>query len=299
MFFRATFICITFVGFVFPDAGAIELEKVPNDWQFHSDDHSLTSRVNEIDERFSTGVDTAQILMDELEYNTPVLNIPLNRSFRLMERGAPVCVINKIKSEEREQKYLFSLPLNFFQTQRLYKLANLPPIKQSFLDDNGAVLSISKLLQAYPNAAIVLPKNYSFGTRVDNDLSKIDEEQIIAITNQSFYARFMQLFVAKKADFALIFPYTINRNFGDDIPIQVRSYRISGNPDFVSGHAICPDTINGQRVITTVNQAIRNIYKNASFMQAHLDYLPSDNHPEFISKIQSSTGFAAKQALRH
>ena len=171
--------------------------------------------------------------------------------------------------------------------------------QQSFLDDNGAVLSISKLLQAYPNAAIVLPKNYSFGTRVDNDLSKIDEEQIIAITNQSFYARFMQLFVAKKADFALIFPYTINRNFGDDIPIQVRSYRISGNPDFVSGHAICPDTINGQRVITTVNQAIRNIYKNASFMQAHLDYLPSDNHPEFISKIQSSTGFAAKQALRH
>ena len=95
-------------------------------------------------------------------------------------------VFNKIKAPEREKNHLYSLPLSFFQTQRFYQLASLPPIEKEFLDEKGRILSISHVLETFPDSFIVLPEEYSFGERIDDDLKQVNREQILRIANNIY-----------------------------------------------------------------------------------------------------------------
>lgn len=242
----------------------------------HSDDVHLTSRVNLDRQAYSTSGDTAQLLVDAIGYKQPILNIPLVRSFNQMDSGSPVCVVNKIKNPERSNKYIFSLPLNFFQTQRLYQLSALEPIGSELLDENGAIKSLKNVLESYVDSAIVLPTTYSFGTRVDDELASLAGDKKVTLSNQTFYTRFMDLFSAGKADFALIFPASIYTQYGKSMPVDVRSYPISGNPRFVSGHILCSDTHAGNEFIVRVNKGIERLYQNPKYVKAHTDYLPSN-----------------------
>jgi uncharacterized protein (TIGR02285 family) len=242
---------------------------------FHTDDHNLTNRINQPHAPFSASVDTAQLLVDALGYDKPILEVSLKRSFQQIENGESVCVINKIKSAEREKKYTISLPLNFFQTQRLYQLSLLPPLAPELLNENGEIVSIHKVLDAYKASAIVLPETYSYGERVDDDLSKIDTKQVITLSNPTFFSRFTKIIAAGKADFALIFPASLYQSFGKTKPVEMRSYAIANNPKFVSGHVICGKTPEAFAFIEKVNEAIKSIYANPIFIEAHTKYLPA------------------------
>jgi len=231
-------------------------------------------------------VDTAQLLVDAIGYDKPVLEVSLRRSFQQIENGESVCVINKIKSAEREKKYTFSLPLNFFQTQQLYQLASLEPLAPELLNKNGEVVSIHKALKAFKASAIVLPETYSYGEQVDNDLSNIDDSQIITLSNPAFFSRFMKIISAGKADFALIFPASLYQSFGDTTPIKMRRYAIANNPKFVSGHVICGKTPEALAFIEKVNAAIKSIYTTPSFIDAHTKYLPVNSKKIIERAIQ-------------
>tara|TARA_B100001063_G_C16725376_1_gene536065 strand:- start:376 stop:1251 length:876 start_codon:yes stop_codon:yes gene_type:complete len=252
----------------------------------HTDDHHLTSRINQPHAPFSASVDTAQLLLDAIDYNKPILEVSLKRSFQQIENGESVCVINKIKSAEREKKYTISLPLNFFQTQKLYQLASLAPLAPELLNENGEVVSIQKALNAFKASAIVLPETYSFGERVDNDLSNIDDSQIITLSNSTFFTRFMKIISAGKADFALIFPASLYQSFGDTQPVEMRSYAIANNPKFVSGHMICGKTPESLAFIEKVNAAIKSIYSKPIFIEAHTKYLPVNSKQIIERAIQ-------------
>ncbi|MDO6565537.1 hypothetical protein Q4561_00565 [Alteromonas sp. 1_MG-2023] len=231
-------------------------------------------------------MDTAQLLLDAIDYNKPILEVSLKRSFQQIENGESVCVINKIKSAEREKKYTISLPLNFFQTQKLYQLASLAPLAPELLNENGEVVSIQKALNAFKASAIVLPETYSFGERVDNDLSNIDDSQIITLSNSTFFTRFMKIISAGKADFALIFPASLYQSFGDTQPVEMRSYAIANNPKFVSGHMICGKTPEALAFIEKVNAAIKSIYSKPIFIEAHTKYLPANSKQIIERAIQ-------------
>ena len=217
-----------------------------------------------------------------------VLHVPLVRSFAYMRQGKNVCVLNKIKSPEREQKHLYSLPLSFFQTQRFYQLASLPPIEKEFLDEKGRILSISRVIKAFPDSFIVLPEEYSFGERIDDDLKQVNREQILRIANNIYYSRFMEMFSKGKSDFALIFPATLYRSFGENTPLKVRSYSIADNPDYVSGHVICPNTPQGTEHIKRINAAIKRIYLTPAFINAHTRYLPAQDKQNLRTIIEQS-----------
>lgn len=255
----------------------------------HSDNKNLTSRINISNTPFSAGVDTAQMLVNTIGYEGPVLEVSLKRSFNQIDNGKPVCVINKIKSDERAKKYAYSLPLNFFQTQRLFQLSALPPLSANLLDENGAVISISDVLNTYKTSAIVLPETYSFGARVDADLHNADPQQKITLSNATFFTRFMDLFSAKRAEFALIYPASLYRQFGNNMSVDARSYSISGNPEFVSGHVICGKSPAALKFIEKVNVAIKSIYANPKFIQAHTQYLPSQSRVLIEQAIKERT----------
>ena len=272
----------------FSHANSNNIEEQNSVFTLHADNAFLTERVNLDNKPYSTSVDTVQMLVDELGYTAPVLHVPLVRSFAYMRQGKNVCVLNKIKSPEREQKHLYSLPLSFFQTQRFYQLASLPPPGDELLNEAGHLLSISKAMKAYPDSYIVLPDEYSYGARVDEDLAHVDQKQILRVANNVYYSKFMEMFADGKSDFALIFPATIYRNFGDKLPVAVRSYSIAGNTSHVSGHVICPDTLQGAEHIARINAAIKRIYLKAEFITAHTRYLPAQDRQNLQAFIKQT-----------
>ena len=262
---------------MFANANAADIGDQKTAFAFHADNAFLTERVNLSVKPYSTSVDTVQMLVDELGYKDPVLHVPLVRSFAYMQHGENICVLNKIKAPEREKNHLYSLPLSFFQTQRFYQLASLPPIDKHLLNKKGQLLSVSKVMKAYPDAFIVMPEEYSFGERIDENLKQVSREQILRVPNDVYYSRFMDMFAKGKSDFALIFPATLYRSFGENMPIKVRSYSIADNPDYVSGHVICPNTPQGAKHIARINAAIKRIYPKAEFIDAHTRYLPAQD----------------------
>lgn len=261
----------------FASANATDIGDQKNAFAFHADNAFLTERVNLDDQPFSTSVDTVQMLVNELGYKEPVLHVPLVRSFAYMQHGENICVLNKIKAPQREKNHLYSLPLSFFQTQRFYQLASLPPIDEHLLNKEGQLLSVSLVMEAYPDAFIVLPEEFSFGEKIDEDLKQVSREQILYVANDVYYSRFMDMFAKGKSDFALIFPASIYLSYGEQMPVSVRSYSIAGNPSHVSGHVICPDTPQGAKHIARINAAIKRIYLKAEFIDSHTRYLPAQD----------------------
>ncbi|XLP06252.1 hypothetical protein ACI7YQ_14045 [Alteromonas marina] len=255
---------------------------------FHADNAFLTERVNLQGNPYSTSVDTVQMLVDEIGHTDPVLHVPLVRSFAYMQHGENICVLNKIKAPEREKNHLYSLPLSFFQTQRFYQLASLPPIDEELLNKEGQLLSVSQVMEAYPDAFIVLPEEFSFGERIDEDLKQVSREQILRVANDVYYSRFMDMFAKGKSDFALIFPASIYLSYGEQMPVAVRSYSIAGNPSHVSGHVICPDTPQGAKHIARINAAIKRMYSKAEFIDAHTRYLPAQDRQNVQTFIEQT-----------
>jgi hypothetical protein len=98
----------------------------------------------------------------------------------------------------------------------------------------------------------------------------------------------MEMFADGKSDFALIFPATIYRNFGDKLPVAVRSYSIAGNASHVSGHVICPNTRQGAEHIARINAAIKRIYLKAEFITAHTRYLSAQDRQNVQAFIKQT-----------
>jgi len=281
-------LCLSFV-----EAQAAQQSISIEDVEFHSDDVNLTTRVNsEVADYDSTATETAQLLLDELRYENDILNVPLARSLNDIDQGKPVCVINKIKSKAREKRFLYSLPLNIFQTQRFYQHATLPPIPEHLLNDSGEVINIAEVLRAYSHSSLIVVENYSYGDVLDAQIRDAEPNQVLKVSNATFYSRFFTLFENQRSDFALIFPSALFSVYGTKVPVRLRDYPIAGNPRTVSGHVLCEKGEFGEMVIEQVNTAIRALYKRPEFVSAHLKYLAEDKKDEvrnaIIAVIQES-----------
>lgn len=264
------------------------------DVEFHSDDFNLTTRVNNEDADYdSTATETAQLLLDQLRYGKGILNVPLARSLNDIEQGRPVCVINKIKSKVREQRFLYSLPLNIFQTQRFYQHATLPPIPEHLLNESGEVINIAEVLREYSDSSLIVAENYSYGDLLDAQIRQAEPNQIITVSNTTFFSRFFTLFENQRSDFALIFPSALFSVYGTKVPMRLRDYPIAGNPRAVSGHIFCEKSEFGEMMIEQINSAIHALYKRPEFVSAHLKYLADNKKDEvrnlILAAIEKST----------
>lgn len=249
----------------------------PMGLELHSDDSTITEHVNLKTQTLTASVDTVQMLMRSLEWDVRLLNVPFNRSLNYMKNGKAVCVVNKRKTPDRASQYRYSLPINFFESQKFYQLADLPAITEPYLNQQGEISSIHTFLNSQPNSTLLIPETYSFGSIVDSDIAKVTKQQIIPISNDSFYHSFLKMFASKRTDYAIIYPLTFFTAFGDEMPIKVRSYPIANNPKYVTGHFLCSDTEQGRKLIESVNHTIKTLYSDPEFILAHTRYLPNES----------------------
>ncbi|WP_100643845.1 hypothetical protein [Alteromonas facilis] len=276
------------IAFVIASGASAETDTAIDKLRLHSDNQFLTSRVNLDSSPFSIGVDTVQMLLDNLEYDAPVDFVPLPRSLLAMEKNDSICIVNRIKTPQRNAQYLFSLPLNFFQTQRVYQLAELPPIESTLLTPQGEIKNLKQVLDAYADSAMVIAQHYSYGNLVDQQIAELADNQRVVLSNDAYYERAISIFANKRIQFALIFPASAFLQFDGDLPVDYRSYAIANAPKYVTGHFLCSDSNAGRKAIATLNQAIQTLYQSESFIQTHMRYLPQDAQQEIKHVIQKT-----------
>jgi uncharacterized protein (TIGR02285 family) len=258
-----------------PSAVAAVVE-VPAQFRLYSYDAKY---VNAINQRVSHTIttDTNQLLLEQFSRAVTVTELPFARIELEMQGAGVHCTLDRIKTPERQQKYLFSYPVNFYLGYRLYQRADLTPLGRPVLNEQGEVASLNALFIDDPRSRLLVSAHFSLGPYLDAEIGKVPAGKKIVVTTSDYYQQFLGMFLAKRAEYAVLFPTAIQEHYHADLPIPVRSYTIAGSPAVVAGHLMCNKSAESERFLQQVNLALLDLYKEQAFLQAHQRYmLPED-----------------------
>lgn len=250
--------------------------EVPADFGFYLYDADAVAAINRGVSRTIT-TDTNQLLLQKFSRRVVVQERPFARIDKELAQPGVRCTTDRIKTPQREKQFLFSLPVNFYLGYRLYQRADLAPLPAGLLDATGAVRSLPALMQAEPHSRLLVSSHYSLGEYLDNEIKQVAVRQQIPISTTRYYDQFVGVFLAKRAEYAVLFPTAIYEYFHGDLPMPVRSYPIAGAPQVVAGHLMCNNTAASRQFLRQVDAALLSLYSDQAFIAAHTRYmLPAD-----------------------
>ena len=249
---------------------------VPQVFRLYGYDTGYVSAINKrIFKTITT--DTNQLLLQKFSRNVEVIELPFARIEREMQGTGVRCTTDRIKTPERQQKYLFSLPVNFYLGYRLYQRADLMPLKPPVINDDGDVSNLNVLFEHEPKSRLLVSAHFSLGAYLDAELQKVPDAKKIVVTTSEYYQQFLGMFLAKRTEYAVLFPTAIQEHYHSDLPMPARSYGIAGAPAVVAGHLMCNKSEEIEQFIQQVNQALLELYQDQEFINAHQRYmLPED-----------------------
>ncbi|MCF6442820.1 hypothetical protein L1077_25690 [Pseudoalteromonas luteoviolacea] len=195
----------------------------------------------------------------------------------LQQSNVAACNINMIKNEQRKSDYYFSLPVNFYWAHKLYSHHDLSKATDGLLNAEGEITSLPALFDAYDKSAIVIAENFSYGDFLDKQLASISAGNLILRGGEDHYQTVYRMFISNRVDFLLNYPAEFHR-YSNNVDLPIRSYHIAGSPKVIIGHFMCNKTPTSKQFIATVNKILLNSYSGDAFLQAHLDYLPNEEH---------------------
>lgn len=195
----------------------------------------------------------------------------LKRSMIYMDRGESICVTDRVKTPEREAKYLFSKPVNIFMSRRLYYNGTGKKVPEL---NAGKPVDIVNLFEQNKDLTLLLSNQMSYGKTLDNLINKIPQRTKTYRDGAAHDYGILNMFAKKRADFALLFPQQV---FGYEVDITSVNYEISGLKPYIVGYLMCSNTPTMKSFIKQFNQKLDSLYKNGELLEAHLKYLrPQD-----------------------
>lgn len=192
--------------------------------------------------------------------------VPLKRSLKFMDDNENVCVINKIKTEERVKKYLFSEPINLFFNRRLYQANGVTPL-------NGHAVDLEVLFEKYPNRRLLITTQMSYGDKLDKIIAKIPKRNLVTRNSGLQGSGVLEMFHQNRADYAIIHPQEIHTDDVMDKPMQ--SYEILGINPYIVGHLMCSDTPQSHLYIKKLNKRIAASVADGTLYEIHAKYVNS------------------------
>ncbi|GAA5130008.1 hypothetical protein [Thalassotalea piscium] len=189
------------------------------------------------------------------------------RTLQYIDEGHSICVVNRVKTKERLEKYIFSQPINLFLSQRLYQQADSTPLQSS-----NNVINLSDIFNEKPNAQILLAEQVSYGDAIDAELKKIPEKNIMRRYSGEQDIGIANMFVKKRAEFAILYPQQV---FNFITNIDARSYEINGNPPYILGYLMCTKNPANSNFIKKVNHQLNSNIEE--LLKLHLNFVdPTD-----------------------
>ncbi|MCC2616840.1 transporter substrate-binding domain-containing protein [Aestuariibacter halophilus] len=232
-----------------------------------------------VSEPYSIGMDTTNLVLAALdEYDISFVFSSVARMDAQLRATANTCVANRIKTPEREATHLFSLPLNVHPLAQLYYNATRIHIPPSLRNQDGQVTDLKALLDANPGTRIALVKGVSLGATLDRQVKALSEEQISYYSVDNRFQSGPKLLLDGLVDASLDYPTQIALFFPQRAQrTDIKTAAIAQEKQFVISHISCSRSPLGQRVIDSVDQALRKLYRSAAFLEAHLRHVPQEN----------------------
>ena len=249
------------------------------------DDKSFSKKVA-AKEGSGTSSQTMILLFEQLESPFTLAYVPLARHSREMSQtDRAVCVLFRLKTQKRDEQYLFSRPVAFQSSHRLYMQAQLPPLPPELLNAQGSVISLKAVLDAYPNSSLVLTKGASYGTYLDTQIAKLSSKQLNLVQGNFSHGVNVKMFGYNRAEFTIVSPTEMHAYQAENQDFSYQAYSITGIPKTITSHIMCNDTQTSRKVLNEINEALSHLYKAPSFLKAHYDFQPIAEHSALTRAI--------------
>jgi uncharacterized protein (TIGR02285 family) len=223
------------------------------------------------------------IVFDYLKSNLTTYKIKqvhagLERSQQLLTNLSEGCVRNLVKNPTREQFFDFSLPETLFLGVKAY----LSPRAATLVADTQ-VDTIELVNFAKQHKLVVgIDKERSYGFEIDAELAKLPAANKYVKEGIESEDRMARMLFSNRVDLLLeyqtVMDIFLSTYLTDD---KLQSYYVSGAQRYVYSHLACKKTQNSSKLISEVNQLLRNLYKEPVYYQSHVQFISANLHDNF------------------
>ncbi len=235
----------------------------------------------------SIGTDTTNLLLYALNnYQIDFQLAPISRIDLLLKSQGAICVGNRVRTKDRAQDNIFSLPLNVYPGLRLYYADKNAEVPQRALNQSFEVISLAELFKQRPDKVLGISKGRSFGHYLDDQIKGIAKENIMLRAGNGRYQALIQMLLKNRIDYIIDFPTEVQRKLTEfsqsiDVKVDLKSVAIANSPKFISGRVACTDSVVGRKFIKEVDDVLIQLYQKSIYYQAHARYINKNDLPAF------------------
>ncbi|WP_448548513.1 hypothetical protein [Thalassotalea fusca] len=235
------------------------------------------------DNPVSISTDTNNLVLKVLpQYQINFQYAPIPRITNQLINLENACVGNRIKTEERVKDNLFSLPLNFYPSYRLYYLKNNISLPPELFNDKNQLISLAHLFEILPNTVLAVEKGRSFGPTLDEIIPNLPENNVFVRPGNDGYSAISKLLFIGRVDFIIGFPTEMKERIKKaTIEQEIQSVEIANIDNYIVGHIACSKSPIGEKFIHDVDNILKRAYQSDEYINAHLRYLDKVDHQAF------------------
>ncbi|WP_138559184.1 hypothetical protein [Pseudoalteromonas phenolica] len=237
------------------------------------------------DGRYDIASDSYRLLLQNLvdvEFELKIA--PTARIDSLLRQNKTICAVNRIKTEERLLYNLYSYPVHLYPSHRLYYFKDRTPLLDSMITQTGELINLNKLFGHYTSANIAIETGRSYGKNLDQQLTKLNQENILFRAGSDAYEAMIKLFQRHRVDFLISYP-TIFKQYYSDNQSNIASVAIARHPLFIAGHIACSSTPRSEKIIAEINKALLKIYPTEEYLSMHLHHVPNTEQSLLTRRI--------------
>lgn len=230
----------------------------------------------------SIATDSNRLLINALKnYYVKPLYMPSARAEILLQQDTAFCLSNRLKTPQREAKYLYTKPINIYMGLRLYYRHD-HKIPTDAIDKNGKLISLVALFNRHTKRKLLVLSGRSFGQTLDAQISRINKRNLVTRAGMDEEAASMAMLGRGRIDYLIEYPPDIKMALSRFTPsLQLKSIALADATDYVVGYITCSKTTMGEKIVEDINRALTQLYKTAAFYQAHKYHLGQSDIADF------------------
>ena len=166
-----------------------------------------------------------------------------------------LCYSDMLKTPERSKYFQFSAPFALYLGLQIYSKTPLPTNC-----DNQVNLSL--LFAQNKNNKIGLVSGRSFGEKIDEQLAKLNNHQVIDLPSK--LSRVLAIFNHNRFDYLIEYPQYVDLYWPNVSTKKLYSYPIEGGKLYSVGHMMCTKTETNKTFISRFNQSVEKLGRSGT-----------------------------------
>jgi uncharacterized protein (TIGR02285 family) len=204
------------------------------------------------------------------------------RAFQEMQREANVCTGTKLRTDERDNTALVSeLPQVLLEGLRLMVRQHDPLFAEV---ESAVIVNLVSFIQRYPSAILGYVAGRSYGNTLDKQLQLLQEQgRVYQLSAERGSIGAIDMLAKGKVDIILDFPVLTEHYFSQQgEQMMLHALKLAGEPAYANGHIYCSNSAFGQQFMQHLDQAMRTVVAQRSYLDAHLAHISPERQPAFI-----------------